>query len=731
MLRLARRALTLGLPLLLGAAPGARAECGPPRGPGDPPRVGLALSGGGARGFAHVGVLRVLEEAGLRVDCVAGTSMGAVVGAFHAAGFGAARIESVLRGIDWARVFDGRADRSLLPAERRTREVPPALRLGFEGLRRPRLPSGALGDQRVNRMLIAELAEPAWRAGGDFARLPLPFRAVALDVRSGERVVFERGDLARAVRASLSIPVALPAVPLGERLLVDGGLVDNLPVGVVREMGADVVIAVDVTSPPRETSVGADALEVALQITDILAAAQNRSFRANADLTLRPDLTGLTFTAFGQLEALLRAGDAAARARLDELRALAHPAAPRDAPGAPAPRLEGLTLHEVEVRGLRRVHDGVARRVLGLRAGRPLSLRAALRGLDALRASDLFRFAWLSFERRGDGLAATFELHEAEPWSAEAGGGYDEDDGAHGFARLRRRELFSGRARASAELRAGSGEDALHAGLLVDRLGPLPVGLSVEFLGLSDKPQLYDPRGDSVGRALFESRRVRLGLRRAAGRAWLFSAGLEAGAVDVVTRRDVPLPPLRERLRRLHASAAWDTLDDAFTPERGGSVVAAFEHGVGGWGDSRASWRAALRAHYVVPAGLRADVWAGLSGGEPAPYDLFRLGGPELVPGRARDERWGAQGLAAALLARRAVVGRLALQARVGAGGTWARRGDIRPGDLTLGAGLGASHPTPLGPITFEYARHSAGRGSFYFSLGFRLPPASHLGERP
>jgi NTE family protein len=730
MLLAARRALACSSSLLvLLAAPLVRAQCGPPRAPGDPPRVGLALSGGGARGFAHVGVLRALEEAGLRVDCVAGTSMGAVVGAFYASGYSAARIERVLRGIDWARVFSGRSDRSLLPAGRRTREAPPVLRLGFEGSR-PRLPGGALGDQRINRVLISELAEPGWRARGDFARLPLPFRAVALDVRSGERVVFASGDLARAVRASLSIPVALPAVPLGERLLVDGGLVDNLPVGVLREIGAEIVIAVDVTSPPRETGVGADALQVALQISDILAAAQNRAFRAPADLTLRPDLGRHTFTDYDALEALLRAGREAAQAQLERLRALAHPAPVAVAPAA-AERLEGRVLREIDVRGLRHVEDGVARRILGLRAGQPLDLRAALRGLDALRASDLFRFAWLSFEARGDGLAATFDLLEAEPWSAEVGGGYDEDDGAHGFARLRRRALFGGGTRAWGELRAGDAEDALHARLLVDRLGPLPLGLSLDFLGLADKPQLYDPRGDSRGRALFESRRLRLTLEREVGRAWLLAAGIEGGSLDVVARRDVPLAPARARLRRLHASAAWDTLDDAFAPERGGDVLASFERGVGGWGDSRAAWRASLRGRYVFPFGLRADVWTGLSGGAPQPYDLFRLGGPELVPGRARDEQWGAQVLAGALRGRRKVAGQLAVLARVGAGGAWARRRDVRLGALTLGAGLGLEHPTPLGPLALEYARHTGGRGSLYFSLGVRLPAAPHLGERP
>ncbi len=706
----------------------ARAQCGPRGGPGERPRVGLALSGGGARGFAHVGVLRALEEAGLRVDCVAGTSMGAVVGAFYASGLRVARIEQVLRAVDWQRVFSGRADRSLLPAGRRTRDAPAILRVDFDGWR-PRLPEGALSDQRVNRVLIAELAEAGLRAAGDFARLPVPFRAVALDIRSGARVVFDSGDLARAVRASMSIPVAFPPMPLGEHLLVDGGLVDNLPVDVVRAMGAERVIAVDVTSPPREAGVGQDALQVGLQITDILAKAQNRAYAASADLTLRPDLQGHTFADFSGLDALLQAGYAEARARLDELRALAVAGPPpASTPGA---TLAARTLHDVELIGPSRVRHEEVLRLLDLRPGRPLDLRAALRGLDALRASDLFRFAWLRFDDRGSDLVASYEVRDAEPWAAELGGGYDEDDGAHGFARLRRRALLGGSARAGAELRAGNAEDALRVRLQLDRLGRWPLGLTLDLTGLSDKPQLYDARGDSRGRALFEARRGRLTLRRELGRAWQLSAGVEAGSVDVLARRDVPFATHSERLRRWHASASWDTLDDAFAPERGGDVAVAFERGRRGWGDSHDAWRALLRGRYVAPLGLRVDLLTGLSGGALAPYDLFRLGGPDLVPGRARDEQWGAQALAIALRSRTRVVGRLALIGRAGAGGVWTRRRDVGLGDLTVGAGVGLEHPTPLGPLSLEYARHGDGRGSLYFAVGLRLPPAAQLGERP
>jgi NTE family protein len=728
---LVRHALIL---VLAGTAAPARAQCGPPRAPGEGPRVGLVLSGGGARGFAHVGVLRAFDEAGVRVDCVAGTSMGAVMGAFYASGYSVERIEEIVRSLDWQRVFSGRADRSLLPPGRRPLDLPPILRLGFEG-RNLRLPSGALGDHRVNRMLIRELSAPSLASGGDFARLPIPFRAVALDIRTGERVMLATGDLARAVRASMSIPVAFAPVPWGERLLVDGGLVDNLPVSAARAMGAERVIAVDVTSPPREAGAGADALQVALQITDVLSQARNAAYSQPAEVTLRPDLEGLTFTDFGALDRFIRAGYDEARRRMDEVLADGPPAAPR-APRAAhseaASVLDGQPLRAVEWKGLERVHPDVVRRLVPLREGQPLSLRGALRGLDALYASDLFRFSWLAFEREGDGVKAAFDVLEAQPWALELGGGYDEDDGARGFVRARQRNLFGHAERFQAELRAGDIEQAARARLIVDGLGALPAGLAVELTGLGDEPQVYDDGGRSLGRALFQQRRARLTLRREIARAWLLTAGLEAGSGEVRERPAVALAPSRDRVRLVHAGVSWDTADDTFEPERGGDVRAAFERSLPALGASRDAWRAALRARYVLStAAVRLDAWAALSGGDVAPYDLFRLGGPELVPGRARDEQWGRQALAAALRVRRPLMGRLLAVARVGAGGVWRERRDVRLGDVTVGAGVGLEHPTPIGRLAWEYARHTGGGGGFYFSIGQRLPAPPHLGERP
>jgi NTE family protein len=267
----------------------ARADCGPPD--AGRPRVGLVLSGGGARGLAHVGALAALVEAAIEVDCVAGTSMGSALGALWASGYPAARIAEVVRSIDWQLVFSGRRERPLVPLSRRIDEVPPAVAVGLVGVR-IRLPPSRDSDYRLNRLLFKLLSGPGLRAGGDFDRLPLPFRAVATDLANAEPVVFARGSLARAVRASMSTPVTLPAMRVDGRTLIDGGIADNIPVDAARAMGADVVIVIDTTSPPLRPEQYLDAFGVGLKLVDVLMRARGAAFAREADLVIRPELEG-------------------------------------------------------------------------------------------------------------------------------------------------------------------------------------------------------------------------------------------------------------------------------------------------------------------------------------------------------------------------------------------------------------------------------------------------------
>lgn len=317
------RALALCLVLL---APVAAAAPPPPSGS---PRIGLALSGGGARGLAHIGVLRVLEELHVPVHAIAGTSMGAIVGGLYASGMRPDEMAEAIAGIDWARAFDDRPARDALPLRRKQEDYDLTVR-GEIGLRDGewRFPRGAIagaGFQTLLRRLSA-------RATGitDFDALPIPFRAVATDLVIGREFVFAEGDLATALRASMSVPGAFAPIEVGGTVLGDGGIVKNLPIDIARSMGVDVVIAVNIGTPLGDRSMLDSAFGVTQQSIHILME-QNVRAQLNTltdqDILLSPDLGRLTAVEFTRGVEAIAAGEQAARAAADTLRRLAIPTA--------------------------------------------------------------------------------------------------------------------------------------------------------------------------------------------------------------------------------------------------------------------------------------------------------------------------------------------------------------------------------------------------------------------
>jgi NTE family protein len=304
----------LALALLAGSLP-AWGEGTPQR----PTRVALALSGGGARGIAHIGALRALEEAGIPVDAVAANSMGAVVGAIFATGRSASQLEGTVRSLDWASLFSGRPDRRTLPLSQRRDRYASLAGVSFDW-RHVRLPAGLVAEHRVNRFLIQNLAPASYAAGGDFDRLAVPFRAVAADLADGELVVLAQGDLARAVRASMSIPLLFAPVEWNGRRLVDGMVVDNLPVDVARSWQPAVLVAVDISSPELEPSEYGSALGVASRVNDLLMQSRNAQLRAEADVLVRPDLGEHSSTDYSGFDELIRIGYEATRAAIPQIR---------------------------------------------------------------------------------------------------------------------------------------------------------------------------------------------------------------------------------------------------------------------------------------------------------------------------------------------------------------------------------------------------------------------------
>src|SRR3989449_2721074 len=218
--------------------------------PGARPRIGVALEGGGALGLAHIGVLKWFEEHHIPVDYVAGTSMGGLVGGFYATGMNPEEMKTLIEGLDWRKILSDRTPYEDLSYRRKEdqRAYPNSLIFGLRhGLSAP---AGLIPGHQIG-LLIDRVALPYY-AVPSFDALPVPFRCVATDLVSGKPYIFKDGSLAVALRATMSIPGAFSPVHDGQTVFVDGGLLNNLPTDVVRQMGADIVIAVHLETAPVE-----------------------------------------------------------------------------------------------------------------------------------------------------------------------------------------------------------------------------------------------------------------------------------------------------------------------------------------------------------------------------------------------------------------------------------------------------------------------------------------------
>ena len=282
--------------------------------------VALALSGGGARGFAHIGILQALEEEQIEPDLIVGCSMGAVIGGLYAAGYSAEELKAIALSTDWSSLFlDKPARRNLFLAQKETtsRHI---LALRFRGFQ-PEVPLALTNGQKLSDLLFDLVQRAPYRPWPSFDDLRIRFRACATDLNSGQQIVFSQGDLAEALRASISMPLVFAPYRMDTLALVDGGVIENIPSETAREQGADFVIAVDLSTGIEPGDVVEAPWELADRVTTLMHVERNALSREQADIVITPDVGHHSSAEFTGVDSLIQAGYAAMKAAMPELRA--------------------------------------------------------------------------------------------------------------------------------------------------------------------------------------------------------------------------------------------------------------------------------------------------------------------------------------------------------------------------------------------------------------------------
>jgi NTE family protein len=706
------------------------------------PRVGVALGGGSAKGIAHVGVLRWLEEHRVPIDVVAGTSMGGLIGGAYATGMSPDEIEAMLSEVDWDAMFGSSSFQFLNVRRKRDARAYPS-HLEF-GLKRGLVAPTSLNSGQQVDLLLCRIASPYF-AIDSFDQLPTPFRAVAVDLRTARFVVLDRGSLHRAMRATMSLPLIFPPVEIGNQLLVDGGAMNNVPADVARGMGADRVIAVNVGDLGDRTEINRSMLGLVGGTLDAMMRANTLKAVEAADVLLEVPLDGYGSLDWRRYRELIARGYEAAEARKAELLPFAVDEGTwqqwHDARASARSKVPVVPTF-VDVEGAARADTDVMRTLLAPHIGRPVEVAEIERDITLLGGLDRYQsLVWTPVRRDGaDGLRLDAQPKAYGPPFVYLGMSLENTTGNDFRFGLSGRYLAFDVAGSGSELRldAALGSDP-SVGLAFYR--PLwGTSLFVEPLAGVRSTTLSAIRDDEIVASYKQTRNV-IGVDVGAnlGRLDEVRVGALWGRLDTsVEVGDPGLPELGGQETRLHADWTHDGQDSPIVPSRGTRVRVRLEHyldapeppaefettratsGVtqaevsGSWFHSLAA-NDRHRLFFSGGAGTSFD-------GSPLPSEQFALGGPLRLGAFSVGEQRGDHYVQ-------------------GAGGYLHRAGrlpDFLGGPVFLGAWLetgsafdawdtadGTVHTTVgvildslLGPVFASYSTSFSGQRRFYFGIG-------------
>ena len=702
------------------------------------PRIAVVLGGGGARGAAHIGVLQVLEENRIPVDLVTGTSMGALVGGLYASGHSPAEMQTLLSTIDWQKMFKDSPPRETRHMRRKREDI---ANLGSAelGLREGAImaPRGALQGQHL--LLWLRRQTLGVRAIDDFKALPIPFACVATNIVSTEKTILDRGDLAMAMRASMAVPGVFAPLRVDGQLLVDGGVVDNVPISVARDMGAERLIVVDVGAPLLTEAQLDSPLAVSLQMVSAMMKRETDRSLATLDprdVLIRPDLGEFSSADFDHSASTIETGRQAAIAALPQLRALAldetawaaHLAARR------APDSSQLAFDRIVVdRSRTRSNRHVERKLSDLSPG-VLDVDQLESALDQTMSEGGYERVNYHLRRVGDE-----SILSIEPIDKGWGPGFLRfgfalgDDFVGGSAYQATGDLrLTGLDSRGREWR-NRVQLGQRSGLLTELYQPLGEEGQLYALGFADYEVTQQPFEVLDQRiALFASRVARVGgeIGFYPNDHWQISAGLQRGRHHL--DRLIGAENINEH--NSFSSGAWtfgatyDTLDEVGFPTRGTRfdlALRAFRPALGS-----AEEADVVRLRFDQPIdlsigtlllGAQAD-WA--ITGRDSDEAITTLGGFGRLTGLRENERVGTRAILARVLGYRGLnqvqLASIPLYAgfSLEAGQNWLSFEDAVASDLDYSASVFFAVRSPLGPLYVGYGRSTTGDSAAFLRIG-------------
>ena len=702
------------------------------------PRIGLVLGGGGARGGAHVGVLKVLEELRIPVDYVAGTSMGSIVGGLYASGMNSQEIERALRAMDWSDTFQdspSRADRSF---RRKSDDYTYAFKAkpGFNSgkiMIPPAYVRGQKFDLVLNRLTLPVVEVK------DFNRLPIPYRAVATDIETGKAVVLAKGNLSMSIRASMAVPAAFDPVEIDGRLLVDGGIANNVPVNVARDMGADVLIVVDVGSGLSSRKDITSALGITGQLANYLFTLNTEEQLKTLgprDVLIRPPLGNIGGGSFERVPETFPIGERSARDAIDALRR--YSLSPQDYERYLAQRARSRP--SAPVIDVVRIdnHSGVGKDVIAGRIsakpGQPLDVEQLEQDIGQIYGLEIFESVRYDLVRE-DGKNVLVINAKEKGW----GPGYLQF-GLASSNNLKGDNTFKlGVLYTRTEINSLNGEWRLGGQLgdepgifaeLHQPLDPLSRYFAAGKVGYGNtNADVFDDAGHRLSRYQLTTAKLELAAGREFGTWGEARLGYrrESGTAEVTT--GAPAPDQDVNLGEAFLRLSDDKLDNINFPRAGHFGRAEYRVAREGLGSSTDYEQATLDYLQAFTWGRntllgRISAFGTMDGTAPLEGQV-RLGGFLRLSGLQENQLSGQYAGLISLGYYRRITDIQFLQTYVGTslevGNVWQDSKNASFGNTITAGSVFLGVDTPIGPLYLAYGRAEAGNYSFYIYLGPRF----------
>ncbi len=674
--------------------------------------ISLVLSGGGARGFAHVGALLALEEENVCIRSVTGTSMGSLVGGLYCCGYSPGYIDSLVRNTDWSLIFSSRPDSRLTMLPLRLSNSHDILRLQVKGFT-PLLPRSAISTQRVGSLLSSLTCPVQVERGLHFDSLPVPLRLAAFDLVSYERIAHSSGNLAMCQLSSMAVPAVFPAVRMGDMLLVDGGVGDNIPVDIARKTWDYPVLAVDISSELAEVPENPTLIQVGSLTYSALSARVNDLYSAQPDFYFRPDLRGAKSYDFTNeaAESLIESGYTQMLEYLRE-----HPEIPRNdsrSSSTEAGEFPAGVISGIEFTGLREVSENAVLDWMILLEG-DIATSANLRdAAEKLYASGLFDRVDYFLESSPDSgyINIIYTFTEREPSSIGIGMTYNNQFGLDG--RITYRHLNFLNAGDHLILNAGGGDSYVFTEIRVLDLSSGRRKWFVDFSlsGYQMQVKAFERDGSSSYRVVTEGHGD---IARGLSSGW---SGLnEIGLSGTVHRYG---SDEFQGFTSIFLSHLTETMDNPVNPKTG----VRFE--------TRVSWAPLMTYRHLnlsydfesaVPflrkGTMVLNVWGQLLAGTTWNWQECRLSASRFIPGMPYYSLPSRQRIAGLARFRRRLNGPFVLSVETGAVCDWESPFEIKDSEWIWGAGLSAGLDTPIGPASVSWGWSSEFHSRWTVSVG-------------